>query len=189
MPEWISSSIRPSSPPVCRTTGAARGPCRGSGPPSSRPGWFVRSQNTSCTSTSCAACSSCRVGTLRAAFSTVSLAWNGERQQQIISIVWYIFWLSCTVQHFIHISIKMQLGKFGLNLQGNIRCLQGSNIQIIECTKVVRFHANPALQVALNDLDCWHSIFPCSVQAVQNDKFLNFGISHTHKYIFWLKQW
>lgn len=86
-------------------------------------------------------------------------------------------------------SIKMQLGKFGLNLQGNIRCLQGSNIQIIECTKVVRFHANPALQVALNDLDSGHSIFPCSVQAVQNDKFLNFGISHTHKYIFWLKQW
>ena len=140
MPEWVSSSIHPSSPPVCRTTGAARGPCRGSGPPSSRPGWFVRSQNTSCTSTSCAACSSCRVETLRAVFSTVSSAWNGERLQHIVSIVW--FSLGCTVQHFIHTSIKIQPGKFGLHLQGNIQRLQGSNIQIIWCTKAVTVHAN-----------------------------------------------
>lgn len=65
-------------------TGAARGPCRGSGPPSSRPGWCVQSQNMSCTSISCAVCLSCRVETLKAAFSMASLAWNGKRRHQIL---------------------------------------------------------------------------------------------------------
>lgn len=69
---------------VCRMTGVARGPCRGSGPPSSRPEWCAQSQNMSCTSIYCAVCLSCRVETLKAAFSTASLAWNGKRQKQIL---------------------------------------------------------------------------------------------------------
>lgn len=69
-------------------TGEARGPCRGSGPLSSRPEWCVRCQNTSCTSMSCAVCSSCRAKTSKAAFSTASLAWNGKKQHQILLFLW-----------------------------------------------------------------------------------------------------
>lgn len=65
---------------VCRMTGGVSGPCRGSGPPSSRPEWCAPSLNMSCTSTSCAACLSCRVETHGAAFSTASSAWNGETE-------------------------------------------------------------------------------------------------------------
>lgn len=91
MQGYISSSHLLSPLCFCRTTGVARGPCRGSGPPSSRPGWCVQSQNMSCTSISCAVFLSCRVVTLKAAFSTVSLAWNGERQQQSLLLLQTFF--------------------------------------------------------------------------------------------------
>lgn len=66
-------------PVSCRWTGEASGPCRGSGPPSSRHGWCVRCRSTSCTSIFCAACSSCRAATLKAPFSTASSAWSGKK--------------------------------------------------------------------------------------------------------------
>lgn len=78
--KWVYLIIHPSGVSVaCRMTGVARGPCRGSGLPSSRPEWCAQSQSTSCTSTSCAVCLSCRVETLKAAFSMASSAWNGKR--------------------------------------------------------------------------------------------------------------
>lgn len=84
---------------VCRMTGGVSGPCRGSGPPSSRPEWCAPSLNTSCTSISCAACLCYRVETHGAAFSTASLAWNGETECcfALLKALFYL-WLINVVQ-------------------------------------------------------------------------------------------
>lgn len=87
--------VKDLSSTVCRMTGGVSGPCRGSGPPSSRPEWCAPSQNMSCTSISCAACLSYRVETHGAAFSTASSAWNGETEccfALLKALFWYL-WL------------------------------------------------------------------------------------------------